>query len=191
MTQIFQNNMQNFKLQQMKLMMVGGLNTNTKQKLPPEVVKQIHKDYIHMYYAFVSINWGQGKTLGVSWQKGLEQMDAFVASKMKIANHPANNELLKIHTEFRKDMAKTIMTNPNTEEKLDDRLKKSFLNYGMKEVSKSKTALDNMYKKYMPENLQEKTQEQPQKAKQLNLANYKAQQVLQILMQQRTMERAA
>ena len=195
MTQMFLKNVKNFEFQQKQIMMLGGIVDAKQKKLSPEVIKQMQKDYRRMYFDLVSINWGQGKTLGVSWQKGLEQMDAFVASKVKIANHPANDELLKFHTEFRKDMAKTIMTNPYVEDKLDDNLKQKFLEDGMKDLSKAKGALDNMYKQYMPEKTQEKVQEKTlgnsQKAQQLNVANHKTEQILQILMQQRMNARAA
>ena len=174
MTQVYENNMTNFDVQQKKLMMMGVIVNNVQEKLPPEVIKQIKKDYRNMYFGFVSTYWGQGKTLGISWQKGLEQMDAYIATKTKIANHPVNNEIVKMHAEFRKDMAKTIMTNPYVDEKLSERLKKEFLNYGLKDIKTGKSALDAAYQKYAPK----KTIENTKTAQQFSLTNQKAQQIL-------------
>ena len=67
MTQMFENNMQNLELQQKQIMMMGGLINKKQKKLSEEEIKQLKKDYSLMYFGFVSINWGQGKTLGVSW----------------------------------------------------------------------------------------------------------------------------
>jgi len=188
MTQMYENNMKNFEFQQKKMMMMGAIVNNTQEKLPPEVIKQIKKDYHWMYFGFVSINWGMGKTLGVSWQKGLEQMDAYVATKTKIAGHPVNNELVKIHSEFRKEMAKTIMTNPYVDDKLTENLKVKFLNFGTEDVKTGKNGLDATYQKYMPK----KTMENTKNAQQFGLANQKAKQMLQqLLMQQKTNQYAA
>ena len=142
----------NFDLefQQKKFIMLGGELKNVSSKLPPEVIKKMKQEYVKMFYAFTSINWGQGKTLGVSWQKALSQMDAFVTTKMKIANHPINAELIKFHQETRRQIAKSIMTNPYVDEKLNERFQKGFFDYGNKTLSESKHALDDMFKKYMP-----------------------------------------
>ena len=187
MTQENINNMKNIEFQQKQIMMVGGLGDDKKQKLSPETIKQMKTNYIKMYYGFVSINWGMGKTLGVAWQKALEQMDGFIATKAKIVGHPINNELIKFHKEFRHDMAKTIMTNPYTEEKLPERLKKIFFDDGTKRVKESKGVLDSMYQQYMPKNIFEKTQV----AHKFALANQKTQQMLQQLLMQQIRQRAA
>lgn len=187
MTQMFENSMQNLELQQKQIMMMGGLINKKQKKLSEEEIKQLKKDYSLMYFGFVSINWGQGKTLGVSWQKGLEQMDAYIKSKSKIMGHPVNNELVKIHSEFRKLMAKTIMTNPYVEEKLDERLKEEFLKFGMKDLRKGKGALDATYEKYMPEQTVNKTVD----ANKFNVANQNARQMFQMLMLQNIQQRQA
>ena len=188
MTQLLEaNQLMTQEIQKKQFMMMGGI-IDTKQKvLSPETIKQIEKNYREMYFAFVSINWGMGKTLGVSWQKALEQMDAYVATKMKIAGHPINGELAKIHSVFRRDMAKTIMTNPYVDEILEEDYKKSFFNYGEKELGKAKSFLDNMYQQYMPQqNLDKKSP-----AKTFEIAKKKAQIFMQHFVQQISQERMA
>ena len=185
MTQVNERNMQNFEFQQQQMLMMGVVINQVQEKLPPEIIKQMKKDYVKMYYGFTSINWGMGKTLGISWQKALEQMDSFVATKTKISGHPANNELINFHSEFRRDMSKAIMTNPNTNLKLEERLKKNFLDYGTKSVKESKGALDGLYQKYMPK----KTNEKTQTAQGFKLGNQKANQILQQLLIQQQMQR--
>lgn len=187
MTNDFENNMQNFELQQKQMMMMNAIVNKNQKKLPPEVIKQLKKDYVHMYFGFVSVNWGQGKTLGMAWQKALEQMDGFVASKTKIAGHPLNEELVKMHGEFRREMAKTIMTNPYVNEKLDERLKKQFLDYGTKSISESKKTLDSMYAQYMPE----KTLNKNSNTKSFEIAKLHTQKMIQQMLLQQSYQRAA
>lgn len=188
MVDTVKNNVQNFDLQQKQIIMMGGMVDKKQNKLSPEIIRQIQKDYVKMYYGFVSINWGMGKTLGVSWQKALEQMDAYVMSKLKIGNHPINSEFVKMHREFRRDMAKSIMTNPYTEEKLNERYKKSFLDYGTKCVKESKGALDNLYVAHMPK----QSEKQQITSVKFMSATQKTQQMLQqMLAYQMTRQRAA
>lgn len=188
MVDMVRNNVQNFDLQQKQIMMMGGIVDKKQNKLSPETIRQIQKDYVKMYYGFVSINWGMGKTLGVSWQKALEQMDGYVASKLKVGNHPLNSELIKMHREFRRDMAKAIMTNPYTDEKLKEQYKKSFLDYGTKCVKESKKSLDNMYIAHMPK----QSEKQQIASVKFNFATQRTQQMLQqMLMYQRINQRAA
>lgn len=131
--------------------MMGVNNNNLRDKdFQQKQIMMTKKNYIKMYYGFVSINWGMGKTLGMSWQKALEQMDGFVMTKTKISGHPMAMELVKIHTEFRHKMAKFIMTNPYTDIKLRENHKKLFTDYGTKRVKESKTALDALYKQHTP-----------------------------------------
>ena len=63
MTQM--NNMQHNEFHQKQIMMMGGVLNTEQKKLSPETIQQMKKDYIKMYYAFTSINWGMGKTLGI------------------------------------------------------------------------------------------------------------------------------
>ena len=81
------------EFRQKQNIMLGIFDKQTV-RLSAEEIKKMKQDYVGMYYGFVSINWGQGLTLGMAWQKALEQMDAFVASKTKIPNHPANKDFL-------------------------------------------------------------------------------------------------
>ena len=160
MTDVLELNQLNLELQQKKLLMMSVESEKVQQKLSLEEIAQIKKDYRKMYWAFVSVNWAKGMTLGVAWQKALEQMNSFVATKIKVENHPMNNELIKINAQFRHDMAKHIMTSEYAEEKLSDRLKKSFLEYGEQEFKKANTSLNTIYQKYMPkEQVKDKTQQ--------------------------------
>lgn len=173
-------NNKNLTLQQKQIIMMGG-NIKTEQKLSQQEIENIKKDYSRMYYAFTSINWAHGMTLGMAWQKALEQMQSFVAIKSENANHPMTNELIKIHREFHHDMAKRIMTSEYTGDKLSENHKKSFLDYGQKQFKKSKESLDAVYKKYMP--TKEITKES--KIIKLEIGKQRAQQILhQMLLQQ-------
>lgn len=179
MTNDFENNMQNFELQQKKFIMMGGDIKTQQKQLSPEVIKQIKKNYTRMYFALTSINWGQGKTLGMAWQKALEQMDAFVASKIKISNHPINNELVKFHTKFKQDMSKHIMTSEYSASKLREEHKKLFIKIGEKDLKKGKTFLDNKYQEYMPK---QQIKETPI-MKSFDIAQAKTQQMMQQMLQ--------
>ena len=151
MTQEYENNTQNFELYQKRIIMMGGNVKQEQQELPKDVIAKLRKSYTEMYFAFTSINWAQGKTLGISWQKALEQMDAYVATKTKIQNHPVNNELIKIHKEFRSRMAKHIMTSEFANEKLESKSHiESFMRAGTEFLKTGKGALDDIYKNYMP-----------------------------------------
>lgn len=182
MMQDYKNNIKNFELQQKQIIMMGG-SVNTKQKkLSVAEIEKLKKDYRHMYFAFVSINWGMGKTLGVSWQKALEQMDSFVATKLKIVGHPINNELIKYNAEFKRDMSKHIMTSEYAQDTLSEQYKKIFFDDGEKQLKKSKAAIDSVYQQYMPE----KTIEKTLMAHKFNLGQQKTQYMLQqILINQR------
>ena len=181
MTQMLDKKQIELELQQKHFIMMGGALKVIQNKLSPMEIEKMKKDYVGMYYGLASINWGQGMTLGMAWQKALEQMDAFVASKAKIPNHPANSELIKYHNQFRRDMAKSIMTSDYTGEKLPEHLKKSFLTYGTKRVKETKNALNDMYKKHMPKQEMQKTTN----GKSFDIAKQKQLLLLQQMMNQR------
>ena len=179
--------MNNLELRQQQMIMFG-VNEKNKVKLTEQEIKQVQKNYVGMYYGFVSINWSQGMTLGMAWQKALQQMDAFVETKTRVPNHPLNEHLIKMHTEFRRDMSKKIMTSENAECKLNPKLKQSFANYGMSSLKKNKSVLDDLHKNYMPQNSIDKTQT----TKSLKDATQKTQELMQQLMlQQMIKSRAA
>lgn len=177
----------NLELRQQQMMMFGA-GEKHKVKLNEQEIKQVHKNYVGMYYGFVSINWSQGMTLGMAWQKALQQMDAFVETKTKVQNNPLNEHLIKIHSEFRRNMSKNIMTSENANCKLNPKFKQSFADYGMNSLKKNKSALDNLHKKYMPQNSIDKTQT----TESLKNATQKTQELMQQLMlQQMIKSRAA
>ena len=181
-------NQQNSTLQQKQVIMMGGRIKTVQKNLSPEEIRKIGKNYRLMYFSFTSINWSQGMTLGMAWQKALEQMDSFIVTKTKLKNHPMNNELMKIHAEFRRDMSKHIMTSEYAEDKLKEHHKKSFRDYGEEFFKKSKTYLDGIYGQYMPK---QKIAQQP-KFVNFKIAQQKTQNILQqILLQQNTYEHAA
>lgn len=184
------NNVQNLSFQQQQIVMMGGMVDSKQKKLSPSEIKKMKSDYVAMYFGLVSINWGNGKTLGGAWQKALEQMDGFVMGKAKIANHPMNQELINFHREFRHNMAKSIMTNPNSNIMLSPRLKQDFIDYGTRRVKESKPALDMLYQKYMPDTNQ--MIKQNPTAQKFNTATLNMQQIMQqMMLQQRMRERAA
>nr|MBQ0090915.1 hypothetical protein [Candidatus Enterousia merdequi] len=182
------NELKNMSLEQEQQILLG-LNVKKTKDLSQQEIEKMQKDYIGMYYALTSINWSQGMTLGMAWQKALEQMDAFVASKTKMINHPMNKHLSKIHSEFRKKQSERIMTSEYAECKLNPVHKKSFLDYGTKRVKDTKDSLNNLYQKYMPEKTEVNNQ---QKSHSFDLAKQKAQFLMQqIMLQQMKNSRAA
>ena len=143
-----------------------------------------------MYYGLTSLNWSKGMTLGMAWQKALEQMESFIAGKTKQINHPVNEHLVKIHTDFKKDMSKYIMdrAGKESETKLSPRLMKIFAEDGTKMTQRGKDALNQFYKKYMPQqNVSDK-----KSIHNFEIVKQKTQQLMQqIMLQQKTMQRAA
>jgi hypothetical protein len=127
------------EIQEKQLIMTGATVKKNQKKLSFEDVRKIKQQYRDMYFALTSINWAQGMTLGMAWQKAIRQIEAYIVSKVKTPNHPMNAELIKFHTDFRKDMSKYIMTSEYSDEK-------------------SKDALNNMYQQYMPEKVADKKQ---------------------------------
>jgi 5-keto 4-deoxyuronate isomerase len=188
MMQEFQKNQIELEFQQKQQMLMGGsVDAKAKKKMTPEDIKQMKKDYTNMYFALTSINWGHGGTLGMAWQKALSQMDAFVSTKMKMINHPMGKELLKMHTEFRRNMSKHIMTSEYAEEKLQERHKKLFIERGEKNFNKAKNSLDKIYDKYMPE----KTEAKTPVAKSFAIAQQQTHQRIQQILAQQQFQRAA
>ena len=175
------------ELQQKQMMMMGQLNTK-QGRLTDKEIETMKTNYVGMYYGFVSVNWGQNMTLGMAWQKALEQMDAFVASKMKVPNHPANKEFLKFHKDWRHKMAESIMTSDYANEKLKPEFRKEFLEYGTKCIKEKKKALNDLYEKYMPKQELQKTKD----LKSFDIAKQKVQQQMQqMLLMQNMYQRAA
>ena len=185
----FENNLQTAEFQQKQIIMMGGdIQKNQIKQITQQETDKLKKDLIGMYYGFTSINWGYGMTLGMAWQKSLEQMDGFVMSKLKIVNHSVNIHLLKFYKEFRRDMAKSIMTSKYADEKLSLRLQKDFINYGQKRVKETKIDIDKTYQKYMPE---KEIKQLPVTVK-FGLVQKRAEQMtLQLVMQQRMKQFAA
>ena len=178
MTQVLYSDIRNLEFQQNKILLVGGKTQLSEKKLSANDIQKMQQNYVQMFFGFTSVNWGNGKTLGAAWQHALEQMDAFVESKAKIPNHPMIKELIKYHKNFRKDWAKTIMTSPHAQDKLNENLKKMFYKDGIASIKQSKTVLDNMYKHFIPEQSVYKAPE----AKSFELAKQNTQKLMQQIM---------
>lgn len=187
MADVIEKNNLDLEIQKQKFILMGGSVKTIQKKLSQEDIKQIKKDYHRMYFALTSINWGQGMTLGMAWQKALSQMDAFVKSKTKVQNHPINDELTKIHTAFRRRMAKHIMTSEYSNNKLQEKYKKLFVQDGEKDFSKHKQSFDNIYKKYMPQQQIVKNTNSGQ----FDAAKIRTQQKLQMLLQMKMLNQHA
>ena len=151
-------NKQNLNLQQKRFIMIGGEFEQKIKQLSPQDSKNLQKYYKLMYAGFVSLNWSKGCKLGVAWQKAIEQMNAFVQSKTKIKNHPISKELKKIHDEFRKKISEYIMTNRKyAETTVSGAEANNFAEFGKFFMKKSVKPLNDMYKKYMPEQIIKET----------------------------------
>ncbi len=179
-------NLQNMEIQQLQMKMFG-LNIDAKSKISMDEIKKIKQNYVGMYYGFVSVNWGRGMTLGMAWQKALEQMDAFIGGKTKTPNHSLNKILTQIHSDFRREMAKTIMDSHYADEKLNPQYAAGFVNHGAKRISETKDFLNNVYKKYMPEKTEQK---QPQ-VKSFDIAKQNAQKLMQQMMLEQIIKQRA
>jgi hypothetical protein len=129
--------------------MTQQLNTH-KKTLNQKEIKQIKKDFLKMYFALTAINWAHKMTLGMARQKALEQMRAFVESKMKIQNHPLNKHLIQFHNEFRRNMSKHIMTSGYSEKKLNPELAEKLIRFGTIKTKEAKSGINSLYQKYMP-----------------------------------------
>ena len=188
MTQTSENSLQNLKTQQKLFIVMGGDIKSEQKKMSIQDIEKLRKNYRFMYVGFACMNWAHGNTLGMAWQKALEQMESFVKSKMKNINNPVNIELIKIHTEFKREMSKHIMTSHNTNMTVEGAEAKNFLEWGELYMKKSKKPLDDIYKKYMPKQTVQKTP----LVKQFDIAKQKADQLMQqILLQRKINQRAA
>ena len=165
------------ELQQKQFIMIGGM-LDQQKKLTPQEIKQLEQDYITLYFGLVSLNWAHGMTLGMAWQKALEQTGAFITGKTKNKNHPVNEHLTKIHNRFKQDQSKHIMecVGKESELKLSKDLVKFFEKTGVEMVQKGKDAVNKIYEKYKPEqNIQDKSIK-------FNIAKQKTQQIMQQFM---------
>lgn len=165
------------ELQQKQFIMVGGMFDQQK-KLIPQEIKQLEQDYTTLYFGLVSLNWSRGMTLGMAWQKALEQTGAFITGKTKNGNHPVNEHLMKIHNRFKQDQSKHIMkcAGKESELKLSKDLAKFFEKIGVEMVQKGKSAINKIYEKYKSE------QTIQNKSKKFDIAKQKTQQIIQLFM---------
>ncbi len=187
MTNNLQNEFKNFTLQQKYFILMGGDIKTQQKQVPAEVIKKMKKDYEYMYSGLSCINFGKGMTLGMASQKALEQMDAYVASKTKIPNHPLNNELHKKHAEFRRKIAERIMTSRYAEFKVEGAEAQWFLKFGQDRVKKRQKSLDRVYNDYMPKQQAKETSI----AKSFEFAQNKTKQLMQQMLLQQTKQYAA
>lgn len=160
-------------IQQNMMILMGG-GKEKEQELTQEQQKQITRNYIAMYFALGAVNWCQGTTLGVAWQKALNQMDSFVESKTKIANHPMSQYLAKIHAQHRREMSKAIMTSPYANYKLmiSPELAKGWSDFATKHFQENKNALNGLYNKLMPnQKLEKQSENNPFKMAQDKMCN--------------------
>ena len=100
---------------QMKLM--TGPNTPHEASLSNDARKQLHDDYMSLYFALSFANWGNDKTLGQAWYAGLEQIKQKVNSTDP--NTPGGQYLRELHTDHKKEWSKTMMTSPHRDRKME------------------------------------------------------------------------
>jgi len=147
-----ENFLMNPEIQQSMAMLMGGDKKETKQ-LSEEQKKQIIKKYVNMFYSLAAINWCNGTTLGVAWQKALNQMDEFVKSKTKVLNHPMNPYLVAVHAKYKRHISETLLTNKHVNEKLNmsKELKEEWKRFASANVGKDMEFFNNLHKEFMPE----------------------------------------
>lgn len=141
---------QNPEIQQ-KMLILAGHKIEPAKELSAEIKKQIQKDYTAMFYSIAAINWCRGGTLGMAWQKGLEQMNSFVLTKMQQPNNPVGKYLSQFHNEFKKDMAKDIMTGQHSGDKLElaPEFIKDWIEYATNKFKEKMSHLNGLYKQYV------------------------------------------
>ena len=175
---------------QQRLLMIMGNEKNKKLELSKDEEKAIAKNYQTMFFALATIRWCNGGTLGMARQKSLEQMDNFVKSKVNIA-HPMNKYLMAINSQTRREIAALNMTDENSDKKIETNsaVAKKLSAEATKEFQESLKNLNDMYKKYMPE----KDIKKMPATKSFNVAQQKAQQLMQqlVMAQQMMKQRAA
>ena len=163
------------ELRRHQILMHGGRSQQYKKQLSKEAIEQIKKDYYKMYYGLTSVNWSKkGTKLGTAWQKALEQMEAYIKTKSKVPNNPVYECLVDIYQEHKKRVVKHIMMcqGRESEDVLPDEFLEMFAR-GEKRAVEGKSALDNVYKAYMPkQQTQEKTKMIPQDIRKLLLQEY-------------------
>ncbi len=140
------------------LILMGGQKEKTRD-LTKEQQNQITKNYVAMYFSLAAVNWCQGTTLGIAWQKALEQMDSFIKAKIKVENHPMTKWLAKIHSRHHREMSKEIMTNQNANNKISmsPESAKKWSAFSAKHFEENKNSLNGLYNQLMP---QQKVQQQ-------------------------------
>lgn len=178
---------QNPEIQQKMFILAG--QKEQQQTLSPETKKQIRKDCIGMFFSLAAINWCHGGSLGMAWQKGLEQMESYIKTKTKNPGNPVGIYLAEVYAKLKHDMAKTIMTSPHSQEplKLNEESKKSWEEFCVKDANKKMANLNGVYNEYRPKQILENS-----KAKSFDIAKQNTQQLMQqILMQNFINNRAA
>lgn len=136
--------------QQMAVLMCG--KQQEKQDLTTQQKEAITQSYMEMYFALAAFNWGGGMTLGVAWQKALEQMHAFVSSKAKTVSNPVNKYLVGVHAQHRRDMSERMMFSPNAEDKLNLNKQDTMMwnAVSLKKFQNSKAVLTDIHKQFEP-----------------------------------------
>lgn len=173
-----------------KMAILMGTKKENQPELTPEQQKQITKNYIAMFFSLGVIYWCNGATLGVAWQKALEQMDSFVKTKIKVVNHPMAKYLNKLHEKHRHDTSKEIMMNPNSNMKLDlpAKVAKQWADFATKHFQENKGALNNLYQQLMPQQqMAEESKKEPFKTAQEKTLKMMQQLMLQYQIRQRSL----
>jgi hypothetical protein len=173
-----------------RILMMTGESKDKKLELTKDQEKQIARHFATMFYALTTIHWCNGATLGVAWQKALEQMSSFVKTKSN-PEHPMNKYLHALDNQYRRDISERIMTSPYSDSKIEmnSERAKQWVTHETQEYKKSLQFMNDMYKQYMPE---KKSDVQP-KVVSFKIAQEKTyEQMLKILqINQMTNERAA
>ncbi|MBN1324864.1 MAG: hypothetical protein JW974_01460 [Alphaproteobacteria bacterium] len=122
-----------------------------EKKLSPEDKKPIEKGVGDLFFGLAWTNWINGSSLGSAWQKALNQVDSFIATKTQ--NNPATKYLREVAAVGKSRMSRIIMTNQNSNEKIDcppEKIKE-WSEIGSKWTSQGLQSLNDKVKEFEPE----------------------------------------
>lgn len=122
-----------------------------EKQLSPEDKKAIEKGLGDLFFGLAWTNWLNGATLGIAWQKALEQVDSFVAGKNQ--NNPATKYLREVAAANKARMSRIIMTSSYSNEKMNcpPEKFKEWSELGTKWTNDGLKQLNDKFKQFEPE----------------------------------------
>jgi len=140
-----------------RILMINGDKKDSKLELTKEQQKQISVNFSKMFSGLVVVNWCRGLKLGVARQKALEQMSAYVKSKLN-PEHPMNKYLHALDNQYRRDISEVNMEDEFADDTLPVKADwvKEWEKLATDDFNISMQKINQMYKEFMPQKTPEK-----------------------------------